>query len=96
MSAKPPILPSVVPPKIAGVASKPPTPAVTPAVKEDPYPFGHKCVVDDRSSDPSQYYPFHVDCQCGFHASCTSAGNELGGAQRAISVHWMNIKGIKL
>ena len=96
MSAKPPILPQT---KVAGVQTTPQSKAPAPGPaeeKKDIYPFGHRCTIQDRSSDPSQFFPYHVDCQCGFHASCHTAGNEAGGAANAIAVHWSNIKGFPL
>jgi hypothetical protein len=82
MSTKPPV---ALPPRIAGVK----TPV---APKEEKYPIGHKCTIQDRSADRTQFYPFHVDCQCGFHASCYTKI----AAQNAITIHWTNIKGIVL
>lgn len=92
MSTKPPL---AMPPSVKGVQTKVPSPGPAEEKKEI-YPIGYRCTISDRSVDPSQFYPFHVDCQCGFHASCFTAGNEDGGAQKAVAVHWSNIKGFVL
>ena len=35
----------------------------------------HVVKIDDRSKDPSQHFPFHLDCSCGYHASIPDHGS---------------------
>jgi hypothetical protein len=60
MSAKPPVLPSAVPPRVAGLATAPTPKPATPVVVK------HVCEVENNSNNPQAKYPFVLRCSCGY------------------------------